>query len=81
MWQEFWKLHAHLVSFLDPITLKRDITGEVVAVNIPRVWAEPIPGMQSLNLSLIDYLLAYLTSIMPLLHACHICKRGFIFQK
>ncbi len=59
MWHELWKVHAHLVSFLDPMTLKRDITGEVVAVNIPRVWAEPIPGMQPLYLSLIDYFLAY----------------------
>jgi hypothetical protein len=54
MWQEFWKVNAHMVSYLDPLTLKRDITGEVLAVNIPRVWAEPIPGMQSLNFSLID---------------------------
>jgi hypothetical protein len=37
MWQEFWKVNAHLVSLLDAMTLKRDITGEVVAVNIPRV--------------------------------------------
>jgi hypothetical protein len=54
MWQEFWKVNAHMVSYLDELTLKRDITGEVLAVNIPRVWAEPIPGMQSLNFSLID---------------------------
>ena len=54
MWQDFWKLHEHLVSFLDETTLMRDITDAVVAVNIPRVWVEPIPGKLTLISSPID---------------------------
>jgi hypothetical protein len=46
MWREFWKNNAHLLSFLDATTLTTNNEGEVVAVNIPRVWAEPIPGIR-----------------------------------
>ncbi len=44
MWKEFWKQNAHIESFLDETTLTTDIQGVVIEVNIPRVWAEPIPG-------------------------------------
>ena len=46
MWKDFWKDNAHLLSFLDATTLTTNNEGEVVAVNVPRVWTEPIPGLR-----------------------------------
>ncbi len=40
MWREFWTDHPELTSYLDETSLNRNTQGDV-----PRVWAEPIPGI------------------------------------
>ena len=72
MWTEFWNSHKHLTCFLDEETLIRNIVGEVVEVQVPHVWAEPIPG------TLISCTCAFLRSHFKfyIVHACLVSIRS-----